>query len=259
MQQFLFGSGGVDSNAAAFIAAAGITDATQKSAINKLVGDLKKYGLWTKMKAVYPIVGGTATSHKWNLKNPLDTDAAFRLVFSGGWTHASTGALSNGTNGYANTFLNVDTILNLNSAGLSLYSRTNEVTNYTMGAAAWPKFFILAPRLEGDLMRIIINNGAVANDVANTNSQGFFMGCRISSTQERAWKNNTILQTFNVNSTAKIPLEIFFGAFNNIGSPEGYGSKEFAFVAIHDGLTNQNASDFYSAIVTFETTLGRNV
>ncbi len=57
-----FGSGAapLDPDAQAFITAAGITDATQQSAINTLVTDLKGYGIWTKMKAIYPFVGGTS-------------------------------------------------------------------------------------------------------------------------------------------------------------------------------------------------------
>ena len=94
------------SDAQKFILAAGITDATQKSAINTLVDDLKTYGIWSKTKAIYPMVGGTATTHKYNLKDPRDLDAAFRLSFSGGWTHSSNGALPNGITAYSDTFLN---------------------------------------------------------------------------------------------------------------------------------------------------------
>ena len=62
MKKKLFGVGSsaaTDADADAFIAAAGITDATQKSAINTLVVGLKADSLWTKMKAIYPFVGGT--------------------------------------------------------------------------------------------------------------------------------------------------------------------------------------------------------
>ena len=69
----------IDSDAQAFITAAGITDSTQQAAITNLVIGLKNDNLWTKMKAIYPFVGGTAASHKFNLKNPLDTNAAYRL------------------------------------------------------------------------------------------------------------------------------------------------------------------------------------
>ena len=69
---------GIDTDAQAFITATGITDNTQKNSINQLVLDLKSYGVWSKIKAIYPFVGGTATTHKFNLKDPRDLDAAYR-------------------------------------------------------------------------------------------------------------------------------------------------------------------------------------
>ena len=93
-------------DAQAFITAAGITDPTQQSAIITLVSDLKAYGIWTKFKAIYPIVGGTASQHKFNLKDPRDLDAAFRLTFATGYTHSSTGMLPNGTTAFADTKFN---------------------------------------------------------------------------------------------------------------------------------------------------------
>lgn len=73
---------GYDSDAEAFFTAASITDDTQKTAVNQLVLDLKAAGVWTKSKVIYPFVGGTTGTHKYNLKNPLDTDGAFRITFT---------------------------------------------------------------------------------------------------------------------------------------------------------------------------------
>jgi hypothetical protein len=132
----LFGQSGgtpVDPDAQAFITAAAITNPTQQSAVNQLVVDLKGYGVWSKMKALYPFVGGTASQHKFNLKDPRDLDAAFRLVFNGGWTHSSTGALPNGTNAFADTKLNAFTLpLNQNSTSFSAYSRTQTAPSNQM-------------------------------------------------------------------------------------------------------------------------------
>ena len=83
------GGGGNDADAQAFITASGISG-TEATAINTLVTDLKSANIWAKMKAVYPIVGGTATSHKFNLLNPVDSNAANRLVFAGGVTHSNS-------------------------------------------------------------------------------------------------------------------------------------------------------------------------
>ena len=99
---YIFGSG-FDPDAQAFITAAAITDSTQQNAINTLVIALKGYSIWTKMKAIYPIVGGVASSHKYNLKDPRDLDAAFRLTFTVGWTHSANGMTPSVA--YANTFL----------------------------------------------------------------------------------------------------------------------------------------------------------
>ena len=103
----------VDPDAQAFITAAGITNPTQQTAINTLVVSLKANGIWTKMKAIYPMVGGTATSHKFNLKDPRDLDVAFRLSFVGGVTHNSNGITVNGVNGYCQTWINNGSTINI--------------------------------------------------------------------------------------------------------------------------------------------------
>ena len=79
-------SGNASDDAQAFFVASGITDFTQQTAINYLVDNLKNEGLWTKMKVIYPLVGGNATAHALNLKNT----ALYPLTFSG-ITHSSAG------------------------------------------------------------------------------------------------------------------------------------------------------------------------
>ena len=114
--------GGVDPDAQAFITAAGITNPTQQGAINTLVVALKGYSIWTKFKAIYPIVGGSASSHAVNLKTP----GTFNLAFTTGWTHSATGM--QGTNAYADSNLNVSTNLSQNSTHISVYIRTNNAS-----------------------------------------------------------------------------------------------------------------------------------
>jgi hypothetical protein len=133
-----------DSDATNFINAAGITDSTQASAINSLVTDLKvvvsgsTQSLWTKMKAIYPFVGGNATSHKFNLKDPRDLPIAYGLSFSGGWVHTSTGAKPNGVNTYANTYMVPNDVFNTTDlVAIGYYSRTATVNvprDYVLGA-----------------------------------------------------------------------------------------------------------------------------
>ena len=112
----------------AFLKAAGITDATITSAVKTLVRGLQADGLWSKMKAIYPMVGGNATAHSYNLKDTTK----FQITWSGGITHSSTGVLPNGTNGYGNTGLIPSLSLLQNSASASFYSRTNTNTGWDL-------------------------------------------------------------------------------------------------------------------------------
>jgi len=117
--------GGFDPDAQSFISAAGITDPTQQNAVNSLVTDLKGYSIWTKMKAIYPFVGGTSSTHSYNLKNT----AQYQITWNGGITHSSNGVQFGGVNGYGNTGLNAGSVLGQNSTHFSFYSRTDIIAN----------------------------------------------------------------------------------------------------------------------------------
>ena len=260
-----FGSGAapLDPDAQAFITAAGITDATQQLAINTLVTDLKGYGIWSKMKAIYPFVGGTSSTHKWNLKDPRDLDAAFRLVFSGGITHSSTGVLWNGTNGFANTYLSPATSLTTSSGHFSYYSRSNpaNAAQYEMGTSE--VIGGLAVRFNAIISKF--SNGlfyAAYGDynatVSNTDSRGLFVTNRNSGTLTTGFKNGTkvISQT---QTAALSTLPMYIGGENGNGTAVNFSGKECAFASIGDGLTDTEAANLYTAVQAYQTSLSRNV
>ena len=255
----------VDADAIAFITAAGITNLTQAAAINTLVNDLKTYGLWTKMKALYPMVGGSATSHKFNLKDPRDVDAAFRLSFSGGWTHSSTGALPNGTNGYANTRLAPQYVLASNNSHLSFYSRSNTAgaNRASMGSTNSPHFTTshqMFLRFTDDNFYGIIDSNTAFAQILNTNTTGYYVVSRTSNNSIKAYKNSSLVVT---NTTTITPIAnsypILISARNDAFTPENYDNKEAAFASIGDGLTDAESANFYTAVQKFQTTLGRQI
>jgi hypothetical protein len=256
-----------DPDAQLFITNAAITEPVQQNAVNNLVIDLKNYGVWTKMKALYPFVGGTASQHKFNLRNPLDTDAAFRLTFNGGWTHSSTGALPNGTNAYANTFFRPNNWTNINNAHMSYYSRTN-----VNGAQVEIGMFAndgngnsnnsLAVRYNDSfqsLLNLFSNVGWLL--VGNTNSSGQFMANRYVTNSLNSWKNGVkqgeIASTpsFNSGNTYNYTL----GAWNFNGAAEAFSTKQAAFASFGDGLTDTEAANYYTAVQTFQVSLSRQV
>jgi hypothetical protein len=207
------------------------------------------------MKAVYPFVGGTSTTHKFNLKNPLDTDAAYRLVFNGGWTHLSTGALPNGTNGWADTKLVAQGTLGLNSTHVSVYSRTNtditapSIGNVTGGANAEVSMWLRS----GGSAFLRVNN-PTASSTSSVDSRGLFIGNRNSSTQINFSIRGT-QTTFNQNSNSLLTNPFQLGGVN----PNFFDTKQLAFASIGDGLTAQNMTDLTTAVNAFQTALSRNV
>ncbi len=259
-------SGGVsfDTDAQAFITAASITDNTQKTAINTLVTDLKTYNIWTKMKAIYPFVGGTSASHRFNLKDPRTVNAAFYLDFIGGGTHSATGYAGNGNNAWANTFFNAQSNLTNSNLHLSFYSRTanpgvvsygNEMTvagNYN--SSSWITLRTNNKTAGGNAYFSAGNDNISATTSQTLN--GFFIGSETSSNLRKLFRNGSVIVTDTTNDTNSLPsLNIAI-----LGRDEGnYSANESAFASIGDGLTDAEAANLYSAVQTYQTTLSRNV
>lgn len=253
--------GGFDAAAAAYFTAAGITDATQKNAYNTLVVGLKAANLYTKFYALYPMLGGSATSHKFNAINPVDSNAAFRLSFSGGWTHSSNGALPNGTNAYADTFLTPNTTLSLNNTHISFYSRTNisevKVEFGTQNAASTKRLLFQA-RI-ADITYAAVNGGVGAVSFADTDSRGFYIASRIISTTEKLYKNGSLSGTGVLASDGLSTNSLYLGCFNNNGTAGFFSSKQVAFASAGQGFTDSEAATFNTLVTNFQTTLGRNI
>jgi hypothetical protein len=244
--------GGVDPDAQAFITAAAITDPTQQAAINTLVVDLKGYSIWTKMKALYPFVGGTNSQHAWNLKDTT----TYKITWYGGVTSSANGILGNGTNGYGDTFL-ANNVMAQNDAHISLYSRTEaNAAAYDMGSWDGSNFgsFIRA-RTSGNFQHTI--NSGTYSVVANSDGRGFYLVSRKNNTSITGYKNTTpYLNTFvtsisNITTSYKI---LRIGEYNNEYSP-----RNLAFASIGDGLTDTEAANFYTAVQAFQTALGRSI
>lgn len=249
----------VDPDAQAFITAAGITNTNEQSAINTLVVSLKGYSIWTKMKLIYPFVGGSATSNKFNLVNPLDTNAAFRLSFNGGWTHSSTGATPNGTNAYANTYFNPNVEFSTNnSAHLSIYSRTNSATQIDFGVQNVSTITYLITSYNGANAYASVHGSGVLTP--NTNSTGFYVATRTSSNVLKLFKNNSQLgSTYTGASGSRGTLNMYLGALNIGGVADYFTNRNYAFASAGDGLTDAESANFYTAVQAFQTTLGRQI
>lgn len=256
----------IDSDAQAFITAAGITDATQISAINRLVKNYKGVGninttfdLWTGSKAIYPFVGGTATTHKFNLKDPRDLDIAFRLLFSGGWTHNNNGITANGINTTANTFLNPSTQFSAVANSYGIYNRVNTAKGYDIGAfsAGTPSkdTMITSRYTNGDAIFSVISN--VYRSVNNNDARGTYIFSKNGTTNNNFYKNKVLIIT---SADTSIYANDNFRIGSGGSGYTDYSNHNYAFAFFStQGLSISNVELLNDIIVQFQTDLSRNV
>jgi hypothetical protein len=267
------GGGGLDPDAEAFLTATGITDPTITTAINDLVVDLKAASLWSKFYAIYPLVGGSATTTKYNLVDPQDTDAAFRMTWSGGWTFGASGAQGNASNTYGNTHFvpntdyanntqwsqgvyTLDAVANVQGyINTNLAARTGsstELIQWYNDLGANTNIGILDPGSED--ARVLIS--------PRVDSQGFNWVDNESSTSHRIYKNSSLSGsgTSSANVTPLPTVSLYLGARNDSGSSiANVSGNTFAFGFIADPIGSSNASALYTIVQDFQTTLGRQV
>jgi hypothetical protein len=251
----------VDPDAQAFFdrvtTAGGSLSTTEQEAVNTLVVQMKSDGIWTKMKAIYPMVGASAAACSRNLKSDN-----FNGTFTAGWTFASTGVTPNGTSAYFNTGLNPSGVVNANSLSISAYLRTNaDGILCDIGASDSPNYQItLYSRLTDSLFTDLGSQALGRITYANTDSRGHFISTRTSSTSFKSFINSTLKATLTTPQTLSIvSRNIFLGANNSQAGIVQFSSRQNAFSHIGDGLTDDEADDLYTAVQAFQTTLSRNV
>lgn len=244
----------VDSDAQKFIDSAKIDDLDLKNALNGLVKDLKAARLWQKMDAVYPMVGGTAESVKWNLKDPRDKDEAFRLTVHGNPVISSTGILFPTTKDYGDSHVN-DSIMEYNNNHVSYYSRTqNTVNGYDVGCFDGGRPF---------------NQMAIYHDSNASDYFGFYRwGYKPAKTTGlfmlSATKNNIVWYENGVSNLEKgsAPVKGYTGYPVLIGwcrAARTGGQRECGFATIGKGLNAEEALTFYKIVEKFQSKLKREV
>jgi hypothetical protein len=91
-----------------------------------------------------------------------------------------------------------------------------------------------------------------------SDTRGFACNTKISSGAVKGFWNNSLIGSETV-VDALTNREIYIGGRNSNGTANTFSSKQCAFASIGDGLTDTQASNFYTAVQAFQTTLSRQV
>lgn len=240
------------------IAAGGSLTTNEQNATKTLVADLKAYGIWSAMKAVYPMVGASAVACAQNLKS-----SSFTGTFSSGWTFASGGVTGNGTSSYMNTNFQPSSLLDggnwflyINNNGSNQgISRDFGYGNYVdrevgLAVSYAGSSYGLHGLYSPQQYNIFSNNPVVL---------GFYQSNQYNGNNSSFLNNSKIVTRSQSFTYAN--YNMYLGAELNINTnnAETPSDRRYAFAGISDGLNDTQSSNFYTAVQAFQTTLSRQV
>jgi len=250
-------TGELDPDAGAFIAAAGLRSAAHQLAVQALVRALKVGGLWPLLRAVYPMVGGTAQAHALNLIDPRPVPEAFALQFTNNPLHNEKGVQWNGADQYADTGFVPRAQLGANSAHLAYYATTDSAASVQVEFACHD-----ASNYFGLLLRLSDGNPHAYADGAGFSLIGpalpSGLGLGLSSYEPTG--TATYYRDGGVQASAPTSTNwthpnapLWLGA-----RQDGYYSqKACGFASVGAGLTPAQVATYTEAIRAFQQALGR--
>ena len=245
----------IDPDALAFLSAAAIADTTQRNAVDQLTKSLKSSGIWSKLICAYPFLGGNASAHALNLKDPRNLNAAYRILWVGNVAHDANGVTGAGGRGVTNFR---DNTIPTGYYSVGMYQRNDLGTpsNTSAGAQALISRFYL--RFNGSDYSTLQRSQDPPTGVISPQT-GWFTLSRSSSAQYEYYRG-TVARTPSGGFVA--PSGKTWNLFNNdVDSGETSESSTANLAWFHAGqpITATENSTLKGIIDSFQSALGRSV
>ena len=262
--------GGLDPDATAYLAAVvsagGTTDATIDSAVNTLFVDLKAAGVYTKLIAMYPIIGGVQASHAIDGKTP---GGSYDLTYGGAWTHNTLGqVISSNSAQYALTNYIIPAGAGAGAAqnfscGIYVNTNTDTFSGFEIdmgvrdsaggGNIDWR---VVAGWSGTSDSRFY--GGDASNDATQSprGGAGMYVGTRTSNTIKLI-NNGSTINSSTVTQNGSSQYSIALGGEYNGTVNQFNSSKRQTFAFIGEYLTDAEVSDLYDAVQTCQVSLSR--
>ena len=258
-----------DTDAATYLNAVastgGTLDATISAATNSLFLELKDAGLYNKLEAFYPVIGGTGNSHAINGKDP----SSFFIGWNG-LSHGVSGATvtASGSGQFGNTTFQPSTDATLmtdDSLHISIYNGLVGDGNGEMGTIesfGGNRLFILtnyagySTWAAGNDDSTNITTGASPID-----NRGMWIMNREDSSTGTIYQNGASYLSNGLPNSAGLPTgEIHLAGISQAGGGN-WGTTfpmRVQFGTIGSGLTSTEVTQLTNIVNNFQTKLGRN-
>jgi len=272
---FAIFTGGKDADATAYInaviSAGGTLSDGNKIAINTFFVDLKNIGVYSKMIAFWPIMGGTANSHAIN----GNLNSTYDLTYFGTWTHNSSGQKPNGASGtYANTHYVIPTGYTGSGAadnlsfGLYINDITGTAPSYELDMGVRIPdpdnthiYWIGAKWGATNTARYSQQNNGPHNGNFTNVGNGQYMISRTASNLFRLYENGVNTQNLGASHTSDLGsggYSFYLGALATGTANQFNSFYRQCFSFISSGLDNTESINLQTAINDLQTSIGRN-
>jgi hypothetical protein len=221
---------------------------------------LKAIG-WAKFDVINGYVNSVAQAHKWNWKNPVDSDAAFRQTFSS-ITNSAAGITGNGSSAFADTKYAPGTHGDANDFHMHIHVAAGAPNGrHGCNSDSGAKNFLFVPSLAGntDYYRCwgTGDDGQITN--ANTTVAGHYTISRRGASDFEAYREGTSVGTKTGSTNVSTPptSAIYLCAENSAGTAGSYADHTVDFVTIGKGLTDAEVAELKDIIDDYNTAVGR--
>ena len=224
-----------------FDAVALVSNPDIKLAWVECIRDINRDSNWNKLECVFPIIGGTSTSHAVDLLYPNDPTKVVTWV--GSPTHNAKGAYMNGSSIYGQTWYRGGTEgLNKNSCGLAYVNGAANISNaIVMGARSNGNDFYMrrvgVSRIGGN------NSGVVMSAALDT---GFSLVSRISANIIFGYVNSEMFVGGTSTNTYTSWVNNYVCLSRSANGSGGASLCQFA--AVHAGLDEGEALGLIQAV-----------
>jgi len=246
-----------DPDAATYIAAAGITNAAHRNAINTYIVGLKNAGLWNNITAAY-IAWNSATTAATNLKgNTLNG------TIVGSPTIGSSGYASSASS-YFKTGIIPSTDLTLNDHSIGVYLKgtggNNNVIVGSQNAGTTQRITLVAGAITTAGIEYVDCNytGRLLKTDIEGKATAFLLGTRTAGGASTMYRNGTSIITGT--QTGSMPtMELVFDGNNISGNanptPQGSTSRQYGYFHVGKHFDSTQASNYHTLITTLLTSL----
>jgi len=238
---------------------------TEDGAIGTLFSDLSTYGVYSKIYAFYPMIGG-GQAQVLNAKSVSGVrQYAYDLNFGAGWSFGANGATGDGTgNAYWTANYSYPTNTDLKDSHFGTYITAQGTYDYGWDIAVsdagnnYPyAFMTMYDDYTGNAIYDYDYSDGVQGFQPSNYSGNNMMTYDGANTKIRAYQNENQFQYFTNSVEQYATTTYVIGGYDYVNAQ--FTDKTFGFITFGSTLTAAEMQDYQLAINDFQTTLGRNV